>query len=152
MHTVWRFSFTVGLCLLILLAAPQSPAARDTILETQVGQATFYGAEHRGKRTASGRKFDEREPVAAHRTYPFGTVVRVTNLENGRSAKVVIIDRGPFGKNHRKGAIIDLSHSVASDLEFVSRGLAPVKLEVLAWGDGVYREPGSNEPERSNLR
>ena len=59
-------------------------------------------------------------------------MVRVTNLENGRSMNVVIIDRGPFGKNRREGAIIDLSYSIANDLGAVRRGHVAVKLEVLA--------------------
>src|SRR5215475_5614029 len=113
MQTVRRFNIAVCLSVLILTGfIPNKAAAQHKILESQLGQATYYGAAWRGKITASGRKFDDRKAVAAHRTYPFGTVVRVTNLENGRSMNVVIIDRGPFGKNRREGAIIDLSHSV----------------------------------------
>ncbi|PYS41711.1 MAG: septal ring lytic transglycosylase RlpA family lipoprotein [Acidobacteria bacterium] len=155
MHTLCRFSIRVALGLLILpvLTPAATAAAQHKVLETQLGQATFYGAAWRGRITASGRKFDDRKAVAAHRTYPFGTVVRVTNLENGRSANVVIIDRGPFGKNRRKGAIIDLSHSVANDLGTIRRGQVDVKLEVLAWGSGRrHREAAVNPPERQALR
>jgi rare lipoprotein A len=154
MHTFCRFKIIVCFGVLILTRLiPNQAAAQHKILETQTGQATFYGAAWRGKITASGRKFDDRKAVAAHRTYPFGTVVRVTNLENGRSMNVVIIDRGPFGKNRREGAIIDLSHSVANDLDAVRRGQVAVKLEVLAWGDGRrIRESVANAPERRALR
>jgi rare lipoprotein A (peptidoglycan hydrolase) len=132
MHTFCRFKIIVCFGVLILTRLiPNQAAAQHKILETQTGQATFYGAAWRGKITASGRKFDDRKAVAAHRTYPFG----------------------PFGKNRREGAIIDLSHSVANDLDAVRRGQVAVKLEVLAWGDGRrIRESVANAPERRALR
>jgi len=74
--------------------------------------------------------------MAAHRTYPFGTVVRVTNLRNKRSVNVVIVDRGPYGKNRREGAIIDVSPAVAARLGMLRTGQTRVKLEVLVWGNG----------------
>src|SRR5688500_4129830 len=70
---------------------PDAPA----ILETREGLASYYGPGFHGKRTASGARFDMNAMVAAHPTYPFGTIVRVTNLGNGRSATVRILDRGP---------------------------------------------------------
>jgi rare lipoprotein A len=69
--------------------------------------------------------------VAAHRTLPLGTVVRVTNLENGRRVVLRIIDRGPYGRNYRKGTIIDVSEGAARRLRFIDDGLIRVKLEVL---------------------
>ena len=84
-----------------------------------------------------GRIFDGDKAIAAHRSYPFGTVVRVTCLANRRSVNVVIIDRGPYGKNRREGAIIDLSRSAAEKLGIISRGQARVKLEVLHWGKSI---------------
>src|SRR5207247_1786529 len=71
-------------------------------------------------------------------TYPFGTVVRVTYLRNRRSVTVVIVDRGPYGKNRQEGAIIDLSPVAAKKLGMLRVGQARVKLEVLAWGNGKY--------------
>ncbi len=87
--------------------------------------------------TASGRIFDGDKAIAAHLSYPFGTVVRVTCLGNRRSVNVVIMDRGPYGKNQREGAIIDLSRSAAEKLGIINRGQARVKLEVLHWGKSI---------------
>src|SRR5262245_1160603 len=104
------------------------------VLHTQVGDATFYAKHFEGSITASGRLFKSREAVAAHRTYPFGTVVLVTNLRNGKSVKVEIIDRGPYGKNRREGAIIDVSPAAAARLGMLRAGQVRVKLQVLEWG------------------
>jgi rare lipoprotein A len=107
---------------------------RPPVLDEQIGDATFYASYFDGRLTASGRIFDEDQAMAAHRSYPFGTVVRVTCLRNKRSVNVVIVDRGPFGKNQREGAIIDLSRSAAEKLGIITRGQARVKVEVLLWG------------------
>jgi rare lipoprotein A len=69
--------------------------------------------------------------VAAHRTLPLGAVVRVTNLENGRRVVLRVIDRGPYGKNYRKGTIIDVSKGAARGLDFLRDGLVRVRVEVL---------------------
>ena len=95
--------------------------------DQQVGMASYYGGAHNGRRTASGERFDMEEMTAAHRTLPFGTRVRVTNLANGRHATVRINDRGPF----RKKRIIDVSYAAARELGMVGRGTARVRLEVL---------------------
>jgi rare lipoprotein A len=95
--------------------------------QRQVGLASYYAHGHHGRRTASGERFDMGEMTAAHRTLPFGTRVRVTNLDNGRQAVVRINDRGPF----RKGRILDVSYAAARKLGFARRGLARVRLEVL---------------------
>jgi peptidoglycan lytic transglycosylase len=73
--------------------------------------------------------------VAAHPTYPFGTVVRVTSLENGRSVRVRIVDRGPAPGPRAEGVIIDLSERAAGDLGFLRDGRARVRVEVVRWGD-----------------
>jgi rare lipoprotein A len=91
-----------------------------------VGRASWYGARYHGRRTASGQVFDMHAFTAAHPTLPFGTRVRVTNLENGRSVIVVINDRGPFVR----GRIIDLSRRAARSLGFVRKGTASVRVEV----------------------
>ena len=111
-------------------------AASEHVLKTQFGDATYYARHSQGKPAASGRKFDNRKPFAAHRTYPFGTIVRVTNRLNGRSVEVVIVDRGPYGQNRREGTIIDLSREAAKALGILHAGQVPVKLEVLSWGTG----------------
>jgi rare lipoprotein A len=97
---------------------------------TWVGFASYYGAEFQGRRTASGQRFDQDELTAAHRTLPFGTRVRVTNLKNSRSVVVTINDRGPF----RRGRILDVSRRAASELGFLRAGVARVKLRVLEDG------------------
>ena len=92
-----------------------------------IGFASFYGAEFHGRRTASGERYDPDDLSAAHRTLPFGTRVRVTNLKNDRSVVVTINDRGPF----RRGRIVDVSKRAARELGFLRAGVARVKLEVL---------------------
>ena len=85
--------------------------------------------------TARGVPFDSDAMVAAHPTYPFGTLVRVTNLRNGRAAGVLIVDRGPAPGPRRRGVIIDLSSAAAESLGFVEAGHTRVRLEVLSSGE-----------------
>ena len=101
------------------------PALRITA--TQQGEASWYGPGFFGNRTASGEVLRPGSLTAAHRTLPFGTKVRVTNLWNGRSAVVRINDRGPF----HGARLIDLAHGAAQELGLVASGTAQVKLEVL---------------------
>ena len=112
-------------------AKPQPvPTAVDPIdvaPETQIGTASYYGQRFAGRRTASGEPFDPEAMTAAHRTLPFGTLVRITNTANDRSVEAVINDRGPFIR-HR---IIDVSRAIARQLEFLDRGVAEVHVEVL---------------------
>jgi len=92
------------------------------------GNASFYGAAFQGRKTANGESFDASALTAAHRTLPFGTLLRVTNLENGREVVVRINDRGPYAK----ARILDLSEAAARKLGMIERGAAPVRLEVLS--------------------
>ena len=105
--------------------------AENAWVRAQQGLASFYARYFDGRRTASGARFDNRELVAAHPTYPFGTVVRVTNLVNGRSVKVRIVDRGPARGPRRVGVVIDLSRAAAAILDFVAEGRTRVRLDVL---------------------
>ena len=107
------------------------PAGSSTALRVQMGLASFYGPGFNGQQTASGEIFDEREMVAAHRTLPLGSVVRVTNLDNGRAVVLRVIDRGPYGRNYRRGTIIDVSRGAAHRLAFVREGLVRVRVELL---------------------
>src|SRR5215470_15552426 len=139
-HTCPRLG-VIGTGVFLALTSPsmihaEKAPANLRVLKTQIGDATFYASRFQGRKTASGRVFDKNKAMAAHRTFPFGTVVRVTNLRNKRSVNVVIVDRGPYGKNRREGAIIDVSPSAAERLGILKTGQARVKLEVLAWGDG----------------
>lgn len=95
---------------------------------TEVGLASFYADKFDGRMTASGETFSQKKMTAAHRTLPFGTVVRVTNLDNNISVDVTINDRGPFVEKR----IIDLSRAAAEKLKFVAKGTASVKVEVLS--------------------
>ena len=91
------------------------------------GEASWYGPGFFGNRTANGEVFRPGTMTAAHRTLPFGTKVKVTNLRNGRSAIVRINDRGPFHGNR----VIDLAHGAAQNLGLVASGVAQVRLEVV---------------------
>ena len=97
------------------------------VVRVITGEASWYGPGFYGNHTANGEIYRQGTMTAAHRTLPFGTKVRVTNLWNGRSAVIRINDRGPF-IDHR---VIDLGHGAASTLGLISSGIAQVKLEVL---------------------
>ncbi len=94
------------------------------------GIASWYGGDFHGRQTASGAVYDQFKLTAAHRLLPLGSVVRVTNAENGRAVEVVINDRGPF----IKGRIIDLSYAAAEHLGGVDSGTLPVVVEVIQMG------------------
>lgn len=99
----------------------------DTYTYYESGQATWYGSGAHGNLTASGERFNMYAYTAAHKTLPFGTKVRVTDTDTGKSVVVTINDRGPFGA----GRVIDLSYQAASDIGMISKGVANVKLEIL---------------------
>jgi rare lipoprotein A len=94
---------------------------------TEEGIASWYGKNFHGRQTASGERYDMNELTAAHKSLPFGTRVRVTNLDNGRQVVVRINDRGPF----IKGRIIDLSRAAAQKVDLVNAGTARVRIEVI---------------------
>ena len=115
------------------------------------GIASWYGPDFHSKKTSNGEIYDMYDMTAAHKTLPMNTVVRVDNLENGKSIIVRINDRGPFVR----GRIIDLSNKAAREIEMVGKGTANVKLTVLGYNgeienkDAPYSELPKNEP--SNL-
>ncbi|WP_093413391.1 MULTISPECIES: septal ring lytic transglycosylase RlpA family protein [unclassified Pseudomonas] len=92
------------------------------------GTASYYGAKHHGKRTASGEPFDQHALTAAHRKLPFGTRVKVTNLNNDKTVIVRINDRGPF----TRGRLIDLSRAAADQLGMLRSGTARVRVQALS--------------------
>jgi len=100
------------------------------VLEVETGKASFYADEFNGKRTANGEIYDMNELTAAHPSYPFNTLVNVTNLSNGKSVEVRINDRMP----QFKGRTIDLSLAAAKKIEMINSGIQEVKLEVIKWG------------------
>lgn len=105
--------------------------------QTQTGKASFYADKFEGRPTASGEKYKHNKLTAAHKSLPFGTVIRVTNLKNNLSVEVTVNDRGPYVE----GRIVDLSKSAAEKLEFVNIGLADVKIEVVDAGSGNVSDP-----------
>jgi len=124
---------------------------------TEEGNASWYGAQFHGRRASNGEIYDMNKMTAAHRTMAFGTVVKVTNLTNGKSAVVRITDRGPFVDNR----IIDLSMAAAKALESIGPGVVPVRLEVISGNDpfggfftvqvGAFKEKENAERLRARL-
>jgi len=117
-------------------AAPSPPSNAPPAVERQPavpgeyveeGVASWYGDPFNGRRTSNGEVYDMHQMTAAHRTLPFGAIVRVTNLRNGKQTEVRITDRGPFVANR----VIDLSLSAAQAIEMVGPGTAPVRLELI---------------------
>ena len=145
-RTLCSYSWRVALLLCLLLVneswglaalkprAPVRPASHEvTHRLQQVGKASWYGPKQQGKHTASGKRFDQRQLTAAHRTLPLGTSAKVTNLETGQAVQVEITDRGP----HAKGRIIDLSRAAAQRIGLKTDGTARVRVEASP------RSPGS---------
>lgn len=131
---------TAACCSLLLLAScsrKTTPSRSDTHttpsgtgkLIKETGKASYYGNEFDGRKTANGEIFRQGKLTAAHRTLPFGTVVTVKNLNNGRTVTVRVNDRGPFAK----GRIIDLSRSAAQAIDMVKAGVVSVEIS--------YRKP-----------
>jgi rare lipoprotein A len=121
---------TTYLLLLLLLCSA-------ALAQVQTGKASFYADKFEGRPTASGEKYRHNKLTAAHKTLPFGTKVKVTNLDNNKTVEVVINDRGPYVD----GRIIDLSKSAAEQLGFINQGLAEVKMEIIDPGDGKKSDP-----------
>lgn len=114
---------------------------------TQYGIASWYGPDFHGKRTADGEIYNMYAHTAASRTLPFNTLVKVINLDNGRSTVVRINDRGPFVK----GRIIDLSYAAAKDLGMIATGTARVKLIVLGNNSYANSKITYSKPEQPSL-
>jgi rare lipoprotein A len=125
---------------------------------TEEGIASWYGIPFHGRRASNGEVYDMNKLTAAHRTLPFETVVRVTNLSNGKATVVRITDRGPFVDNR----IIDLSMAAAREIDSVGAGVVPVRLEIISPGIdpgsgfftvqvGAFRERGNAERLRERL-
>jgi rare lipoprotein A len=150
--------------------APETPANPPTVSRgkpgiapvpsgyTEEGNASWYGEPFHGRRASNGEIYDMYKLTAAHRTLPFETMVRVTNLSNGKSTTVRITDRGPFIENR----IIDLSLAAAREIDSVGPGVVPVRVEVLSPGVdpttgfftvqvGAFRDHGNAERLRDRL-
>jgi rare lipoprotein A len=125
-------------------AAAPTAVTTVPVKRVQTGFATFLAQQFHGEETAGGEIFDRAKMMAAHRSLPFNSVVRVINLENGRAVTVRIVDRGPYGKNWREGTIIDLSRAAARRLDMIEDGQVRVRVVLLHLGDGLRKneEPG----------
>lgn len=137
--------------------SPKAPSTPAPAGYTEEGNASWYGKPFDGRRASNGEIYDMYKLTAAHRTLPFDTIVRVTNLNNGKTTTVRITDRGPFVDNR----VIDLSLAAAREIESVGPGVVPVRLEVLGDVDvtagfftvqvGAFRERSNAERIRDRL-
>lgn len=135
-----RIIFIIALMLSGLMANAQTDSIQELTtkeLTTKIkkqghevtGKATYYGDRYKNtRRTANGEYFNKDAYTAAHKTLPFGTIVKVTNTRNNKSVTVRITDRGPFGP----GRIIDVTPKAARDLDMIRAGVVPVELEIIS--------------------
>jgi rare lipoprotein A len=146
-------------------AKPAQPTAKGTKPTdsnspgsyVEEGNASWYGAPFHGRKASNGETYDMNKMTAAHRTLPFDSIVRVTNLNNGKTATVRITDRGPFVDNR----VIDLSFAAAKAIESVGAGVVPVRIEVISGPDpyigfftvqvGAFKEKGNAERLKERL-
>jgi rare lipoprotein A len=126
-----RSTFALTPVLLVSIAAGHSATPA-----VQQGLASFYGKGFHGKRTSTGERFDQNQLTAAHPSYPGGTILKVTNLENQRSVRVRVIDRGPARWVRREGVIVDLSRAAARRLKMTEDGRVLVRVEVVRTSSG----------------
>jgi len=102
-------------------------ATRNSAGFKEYGNASYYSDEFQGKKTASGEKYNKWDYTCAHKRLPFGTKLKVTNLENNKNVIVRVNDRGPFIKNR----IVDLSFAAAQEIAMINKGVVRVKIEVI---------------------
>jgi len=141
-----RFLMPVSLGLLLFLVVACGASVRYSSQKDSVkapaqsfkagrsfsGVASYYGSKFHGKMTASGEAFNMYELTAAHRTLPFGTILKVTNLANGKSVTVTVNDRGPFRKNR----VLDLSYAAAKKIGMLQSGTARIQAVIVRLGKG----------------
>jgi len=129
--SVWNIATRIGVAAVIVagVSACASSHARAPAFATTIasGEATYYADSFAGRPTASGEAYDPGKLTAAHRTLPFGTRVRVTDVASGDSVVVRINDRGPWGN---KGRVIDISRAAASEIGLLRRGRSQVALSL----------------------
>tara|TARA_X000001036_G_scaffold125340_1_gene118794 strand:- start:384 stop:812 length:429 start_codon:yes stop_codon:yes gene_type:complete len=140
-----KIAFSLSFILLFFYCSPSprytvdnfSSAKRDT-KDTFYGISSFYGLNDGfdGNLTANGEVYDKDGISAAHKTLPLNSLVKVTNIDNGKSVTLRINDRGPY----IKGRILDCSYGAAKKLDFVNEGTTEVKVEVIKWGDNEYKK------------
>lgn len=121
----------------LIMIVALSCVSTDIVAQTYTGKASFYGADFHGHMSANGQVYDMYKFTCAHKTLPFGTKLKVTNLKNKRSTIVEVTDRGPYAK----GRIVDLSKAAAMQLDMLAAGVTKVEVEVI-----------KNEPARQKAR
>ena len=126
-----------------MLSIADNAVAKDGIHKVQKGKPSYYSKKATGCRTASGERLHHDSLTCAHRTYPFGTILRVLNLSNGKQVDVRVIDRGPYSR----GRIIDLSYGAARQLGMLSQGIALVEIKVVTDKTVPYRLEEEKLPE-----
>ena len=137
-----KLLYPSSICLLWLISilsctypdvgAPRPRRSRPSrAVRVFTGKASYYGPKFHGRKTANGETFDQHGLTAAHKTWPFNTVCRVTNRSNSKQVTVRINDRGPFVP----GRILDLSYGAVKAIDGVVEGVMNVKIEILKWGD-----------------
>jgi rare lipoprotein A len=109
----------------------RGPGRADAAPGVEEGLASWYGKQHHGRKTASGERFDMNGMTAAHRRHPFGTRIRVTDVETGNEVTVRVNDRGPYAKDR----IVDLSKGAARRLGILERGVARVRVQPVVVAD-----------------
>jgi len=114
--------------ILVIILSLFFPLSSDSLEKyPQYGNASWYGGKFHGRKTANGEHFNKHSFTGAHKKLPFGTIIRVTNLRNGKEVYIRVNDRGPFVK----GRIVDLSHAAAKAISFNGRGVIRVKVEII---------------------
>lgn len=121
-----RLIFIAGTCICMVSCVGSKPSLGERGY-TEEGQASYYARKFQGRKMANGQPYKRSKLTAAHKTLPFGTKVKVTNLVTKETVKVRITDRGPFVK----GRIIDLSEAAAKQLNFIDAGIVPVRVKVV---------------------
>ena len=140
-----KIAFLLSFILLFFYCSPSPRYTVDNFLsdkrdtkDTFYGVSSFYGLNDGfdGNLTANGEVYDKDGISAAHKTLPLNSLVKVTNIDNGKSVTLRINDRGPY----IKGRILDCSYGAAKKLDFVNEGTTEVKVEVIKWGDNEYKK------------
>ncbi len=140
-HQSLTFAAILWLLAVLPLTAAETQKSTD-----EIGIATYYGDKFHGRKTASGELYDKNLLTCAHKTLKFGTKIRVTRMDNGKSVIVRVNDRGPFVK----GYIVDLSRKAATEIDMLKDGITKVKIEVLT--DEAAAEPATaaTKPDARN--
>jgi len=134
---------TMRILLLLSLFALTTALSAQLVGETENGLASYYSNEYQGAETAYGEIYDRNELVAAHRMYPLGSVVKVRNVENGKTVSVRVIDKGPF----IRGRIIELSERAAANIGLLGKETVPVELTLISTPDQPATATREPEPE-----